>query len=380
MIYIIAIVVLLCILFPQHAFKMIAIGALFMFTIKPSTNAVTSCDELTVARQMKFPLCWMMSVVGLMNNLLTIHKVDFLHPDVVAFVTEWTDMALNIDPREASCPLITPKALRDHTHAELQSNLEMLRVTMFRDTASMQARIDQGGLCLDPSELPDTSWKTWFSDHVRTRVPSWGFSRNSRLSASPQTNLFSSDVPSTTSITAKYDSPVVQDYFSGKRWYGSHPVCVSKFIGGEEGFLLESLLNYKNPDFRHIHASEQFETQPELDIQTQLSTVSNPVLMFSMFGNYSFRLLRFIEKLSKTSFLDSTGYIFLGGVLSFKPSAREDGHAIHFVACDSSVTFVDSNFDTPLDGFSDIYFKYIPVWKKEIQIGQAALLFKRADK
>lgn len=380
--------------------------------LKKTSFGETPCTKVESALQYRYPLCWMMSVVGLLNNLIILHEVDFLHPDVVAFVTDWKGKPVSLDPSEESCPLIRPQALRKYTDGFLQSNLNKVEVTVFRDPKKMQYLIDNG-LCFRPSDLRD-SWKTWFSDRVRLYggkwkewflssmrsrsllpVSEWEFSRESALSDKPQAHYFS-NVPSETTITAEYTDPVVQDYLSGKQWYYGYPVCVSKFVGGKATGLLESLLSYKNTvrHFSNIYPTSKFRFFPEADIayalshQMQWSRSANPSVVVFDASNFRFSLFRFLEGLSKTSFLN-TGYIFLGGVLTFRNP--DLAHAIHFVACDSSVTFVDPNFDKSFK-FSDIQRLYMNKWKKNVahsflkqyahvlEKADAALIFKCVDK
>ena len=355
MIYIIAIVVVLCILFPQHAFKMIAIGALIAFANKPSTNAIGRCDGAEVARQMNFPLCWMMSVVGLLNNLLTIHKVKFLHSDVIMFVNDWKNKPLTMDPREPSCPLINPPKLRRHIQksylTDTQNDLAKLTVRVFKDSKTMQRFLKKDDDCLSSTKLKD-SWMTWALDHVRTRKAGWQFSRSSALSASPQAPIFTTDVPDVTTITARYDDPVVIDYLAGKRWYFSHPVCVSRFVSSSSENLLRELLNY-NGSIRFMSTGSHYEVALEditdkmhiENIQNELKQPvhAHDVIVLHELPRSPYTSLVVIQNWNENTFMDTTGFKLLGGLFVFWSKDGQDGHAIHFVTCGSSIVFVDSN-------------------------------------
>jgi len=389
MIYIIAIVVLLCILFPQHAFKMIAVAALIAFANKPSTNAIGKCDEINVARQMNFPLCWMMSVVGLLNNLLTVHKVKFLHSDVVMFVKDWKNKLLTIDPKEASCPLINPPQLRKYIQKtywqDAQDALEKVTVRVFKDSETMQRFLETNAHeCLSSTEVED-SWSTWASDHVRTRKAGWEFSRWSALSASPQAHVFT-NVPDITTITARYDDPVVMDYLVGKRWYFSHPVCVSKFVGFSAKNLLRNLLSYNGSirfimtGFEYEVAFEEITADMHLDnIQRELSQPRHAWddLVLHELPASPYMTLFFIQNLNESSFVDTTGFKLLGGLFVFW--SKERSHAMHFVTCGSSMVFVDSNDrNNQTISLWDFSVQYVRIFKTAMKqmTGQIFLIFQ----
>lgn len=345
-----------------------------------------SCSQVSSALQKKFPLCWMMSAIGLLNNLMVLHKFEFLHPHVIALINKWKSLPYPaFSARDAACPLITPKELRSHL-TDWHGALNRVEVNIFMNVDEYFNFLDvKGEICIKRDErkfVPESfgssiksffKWLTTASDKsppLDEPVPPYktlGWGPREHPSFVLKQNI---------QYDTTYDDPLVQDYLKGKHWFYQYPVCVTKFTGWWGGVPLMYLLDYKasyvesfiteTGQLVWIGKTEKYyicsiRNADALRIDVDLRKYDNlPVVV----------LLRMQNLMSHRPALDIpwptinniradsiSGYTILGGVLGCK------NHAIHFVICDGSIRFVDSNSSTIYYSLEDVLKKYKDIKK-----------------
>ena len=369
LLYIIGTVVLYICLRKKWALLLLA--PLLFVSAQKSVNPIidTSCDRVKGVYQRSFPLCWMMSTVGLFKNVSRVHGGTILHPHVAQLVNNWTDDEYldTIDPGEVSCPIIQPKALRDHlTFA--QETLGQLSVQV--SNRPMPIYVNGRRTCFSAPKLQSPSFF----------VPQQGplLTAETRLLDSPRPTdmeLPQFDRHGRIDIDATYDSPIVTDFFNGRRFWHEYPVCIKKFGGYEptQESLLHQMLNYRTvlrnqdensnyalsiysdgPSFYYLRFVEKklpdeyngsdffpFITKEEADMKAFFDqNKSNVIVNYEIRpGSRQISDFNFLFDLWKDAL---PSYTILGGVLHV---GGEDGaHVLHFVTCANTIYFVDSNY------------------------------------
>ena len=334
----------------------------------PSSSSVNarSCAMIDSALQKNFSLCWLMSTIGLLENVTTVHEIDFLHPHVQNLVSEWYD--LPFDAKSASCPLVQPPELRKHLLDSLEP-LYDVEVTIFK---SMFSR-DKG--CLDTSKVGFFTYAKSLLLGEPTSTSNVEIDEDSRLSFLPSYNAqhyLENDII----LNAKWTDPIVEDFLSGKKWWFQYPVCVTKFAGGSASILLIRLLTYKSEVYSYF--DEQIKNTPISSVKTffgdkctvyhvlQVHALSaltvrddlqlilsarqkltdpkftRPVpnlFVYSWKQAMRYEFLDWMEDLRMDSI---DGFTVLGGIVEIEME-EDNGHAIHFVTCQNKIAFIDSN-------------------------------------
>jgi len=327
-----------------------------------------SCSKVSSALQKKFPLCWMMSSIGLLNNLIVLHKFEFLHPHVIALINEWKSLPYpSFSTQEASCPLINPKELRSHLwswHAALNT----VEVHIFVNMDEYNAFVEQ------------TPYSCLKSDDQKIAPKSLGSRIKSSINWFYKTRLTDSDktlgwtprahpsivLRESVDYNASYDDPLVQDYLKGKRWFYQYPVCVTKFTGFGAGDPLMDLVTYKTSYV------DSFATQSEQRVwvgkteEYYICLISNAGALRVDANLLKYDTLPVVVLLQKKlpvtlwSTINNiradsiSGYTILGGVLGLGCQQ----HAIHFVICDGGIRFIDSNSSNFYYTMEDAMRKY----------------------
>ena len=296
------------------------------------------CKGTQVSQQYNYPLCWMMSSISLLDNVRT--KGGFtLHPHVNAFIDEWKGrLKSDIDPREPSCPLIQPASLRKHV-MKAQSSLDRVIVTVNKDER-MGFRypcIDNGKEASNQHALQFVNDTTGLIDHL---LSTHALSRH-KTTPPLQASLPVFDTVDSVDFTASFDDPVVQDYMDGKEWLYNHPVCVSRFTGGNAFDMTYALLSYQNTDIKKIDSLVHRPANGANTIYFFTSPIhSAPVDMDSW---------------KSTTFLEN-GYELFGGNIRFSNDSM--GHAVCYVTCASGIVFIDPNTDVPFETLDNLLRPY----------------------
>ena len=288
------------------------------------------CKGTQVSQQYRFPLCWMMSSISLLDNVRT--KGSFtLHPDVDAFIDEWKGkLKSDMDPREPSCPLIQPASLRKHAMRTLQSRLDKVIVTVNKDE-----RMGFGYPCIDNGKKASNQHALQYVNDTEGLIEQLLTTHVlSRHKTTPplQASLPVFDKVDSVDFTASFDDPVVQDYMEGKEWLYNHPVCVSRFTGGDAFDMTYALLSYENTDIKKIDSLVHRPSNGANTIYFYTSPVhSAPIDMDSW---------------KSTTFVEN-GYELFGGNIRFSNDSM--GHAVCYVTCATGIVFIDTNTDVPFE-------------------------------
>jgi len=336
-----------------------------LFTL-PQKNVeahASSCADVSVALQKEFPLCWMMSTVGLLNNIINVHKIDFLHADVINLINDWKNLD-HLNPKDTECPLIRPRKLRKRLEI-MQSGLNQVMVKVYKSEEDAKSK---QGECLAQRTQ---GWLGYVSSLFRREqgsveaVPT----RDSRLTIHKTAGPA---LEETKSFIANYDDQIVTDYLDGKRWWNQHRVCVRKFTGKMQQDTIELLFHmitygtrlidvWTTPSSKiSLFESEKYLVANIVDVADEKQDVrfpfidrldeiidEQPILPFKPII-VQYNILRedllFVRKLREDSMMDlDYNYKVLGGTLSFR--TKNARHVVHFVTCEETMFFLDSNID-----------------------------------
>lgn len=298
------------------------------------------CKGTQVSQQYNYPLCWMMSSISLLDNVRT--KGGFtLHPDVDAFIDEWKGkLKSDIDPREPSCPLIQPASLRKHAMRTLQRNLNRVKVTVNKDERMgfEYPCIDNGKDASNQHVLQYVNDRTGLIEHL---LSTHALSRH-KTTPPLQASLPVFDTVDSVDFTASFDDPVVQDYMDGKEWLYNHPVCVSRFTGGNSFDMTYAMLSYENTDIKKIDSLNNRSANGANTIYFFTSPIhSAPVVDMN-----SWRSTTFLEN----------GYELFGG--NIRISNNSFSHAVCYVTCATGIVFIDTNTDVPFENLDNLLRPY----------------------
>lgn len=350
----------------------------------------SSCDEIRNGSQYVYPLCWMISAVNLVDNLIQIHKLD-VHDDVINFVSSWCQKLSQSSPTSFECPLIEPKELRDALMKDSNKTIEgFYTYTLYIGYSDNQ--------CIEaPSKSPDTDTSAYAGMNIElermmgdidTKTPLVQLDKIFELFMTKTENKFltkaddfldvydrlSEDKVVVTKFLLEPDSTLVhafkfrplddslsKKYREGYTWFGKHKLCIKKHGGGVGDVMVQTLLTYKQK-------KKKSQVFPVFDLSH--ATFFSPA--FSEWIRKIYRLCHDRSNIADNNFLivshndkhvhvselkakleslldpDFGVFIPVGGKIALHGAADREGHGVSFIVCDGEIYILDSNMKEKL--------------------------------